>query len=206
MTIPTFPSLSGLSFPVKKTPVFNSLVHEAVSGVSTAQSLYPYALVKYDLPFDMLRSNSPYLELQQLLPFYKGRRGRALPFHFTDPDDYTVTAQSLGTGDNTTTDFGFVRADGAFVEPVQDARASGLLVYKNAVLQTLTTDYTILTTAEYATNYGVRFVIAPGAGVAVTATLTYDWLCRFDMDEQEFSNFMQSLWEVKSLKFKSVGQ
>lgn len=206
MAIPTFPTLPGLAFPVKKSPMYQSIIHESVSGVSTGQSTQPYPRYAFDLPFEFLRAASVYLELQTLMGFYQSCRGRAYPFHFSDPDDNAVVGQPLGLGDGVTTDFALLRSIGASSDPVQDAVAAGLIAYVNAV----PTAVTLLTTSQYATIYAIRFAAAPGAGAAVTVDFGYNWLCRFDMDTQEFSKFLRvnsaGLFEAKSVKFTSVLQ
>jgi len=165
MTIPTFPTLPGLSFPVKKSPTFQTIEHKAVAGNSTTQSPQPFAIYAYELPFEFLRADDVTLEIQTLMSFYTARRGKAQPFHFNDPDDNAVVGQSLGLGDGATVNFAFIRTMVSNADPVQDAIAAGLNVYVNGVLQTLGVDYTILTTAQYGTNYGVAFTVAPAAGL-----------------------------------------
>jgi uncharacterized protein (TIGR02217 family) len=210
MAFPTFPTLPGLSFPVKRSPTFQTIEHKAVAGNSTTQSPQPYAVYSYDLPFEFLRADNATLEIQTLMSFYQARLGKGLPFHFNDPDDNQVTGQSLGVGDGTTTDFGFVRTMVGVADPIQDAIAAGLVVYINGIAQPLTTGYSILSTSNYGTNYGIRFVVPVVAGRVVTADFSYNWLCRFDQDAQEFSQFTRlngkGLWEAKSVKFSTVQQ
>ncbi len=38
----------------------------------------------------------------------------------------------------------------------------------------------------------------------ITATFSYAFQCRFDDDEADFEQFMQNLWTLQSLKFRSV--
>jgi uncharacterized protein (TIGR02217 family) len=212
LAIPTFPTLPGLSFPVKRSPSFQTIEHKSVAGSSTAQSPQPFAIYAYDLPFEFLRADNATLEIHQLMGFYTGRIGKGLPFHFNDPDDNAVVGQVLGVGDGVATDFGFVRtiAGTALVDPIQDAIAAGLNVYINGVVQPLTVEYSVLTTTQYGTNYGIRFVAPVGAGQTITADFSYNWLCRFDQDAQEFSQFTRlngfGLWESKSVKFSTVLQ
>lgn len=210
MAILTFPTLPGLSFPVKKSPAFSTIEHFTVQGGSTTQSPQPYANYKFELPFEFLRADNATLEIQALMGFYAACLGKATPFHFNDPDDNSVTGQGLAIGDNVTTDFPFVRTMGQNVDPIQDVIAAGVNIYKNGALQTLTTAYSILSTAQYGTNYGIRFVAAPAAGTLITADFNFNFLCRFDDDALEFSKFQylngKGLWESKSVKFTSVPQ
>jgi hypothetical protein len=45
---------------------------------------------------------------------------------------------------------------------------------------------------------------APAPGAALTWTGRYAWLCRFDDDSLEFSNFMYLFWEAKTCSFTTV--
>jgi hypothetical protein len=47
---------------------------------------------------------------------------------------------------------------------------------------------------------------APALGAAITATFTYAFLCRFDGDDMDFEQFMSNLWQVQSVKFRSLRQ
>ena len=207
MSILTFPTLSGLTFPVKKSPLFQTLEYVSVNGVSTTQSTQPFTRYKFDLPFEFLRSDNVNLELQQLMSLFQACMGKANPFNFTDPDDNTVTGQQIGVGDGTTKAFGFVRVLQFAADPIQNANSAGLQVFVNGALKTLGTDYTILQTAQYGTNYGVQFTVAPAAAASITASFTFNWLCKFDDDTTDFSKFLylngKALWEAKSVKFTS---
>jgi len=46
-------------------------------------------------------------------------------------------------------------------------------------------------------------IALPGP-VAITATFAYAFNCRFLDDQADFENFMNGLWMVSSLKFRSV--
>jgi uncharacterized protein (TIGR02217 family) len=207
MTIPTFPTLLGVSYPVVRSPSFKTIEHESVSGVTTTQSPQAFARYDYDLPYEFLRTDSPNVELQTLMSFFQASLGKALPFHFSDPDDNAIAGQAIGTGDGATTDFGLVRTMGSVTDPVQDAIAAGLSITVDGVTQSLGTDYSLLTTSQYGTIYGIRFAggSIPGAS-AVTGTFSYNWLCRFNTDAAEFSKFMQYIWEAKSIPLRTVIQ
>jgi len=50
----------------------------------------------------------------------------------------------------------------------------------------------------------LTFATAPGDGVTVAADVAYAFQCRFLDDQSDFENFMSGLWQVQSLKFRSV--
>lgn len=189
MTIQTFPTLSGLTFPAKRSPIWSTLKHRNVSGKVSALQQWTSPLYKYDLPFSVLRSDSINLEWQTLLGFYNSVGGGAQMFRFTDPDDGSVTAQSFGTGDAATTTFQLVRSLGGFVEPVFDPDT--LAIYLNGVL-----------TAAYTESNGlITFTPAPGVGVAITWTGTFNWFARFDDDSIDLEKFAYQFWELKRITF-----
>lgn len=202
MDIPTFPILPGLSFPVKRLPSFQTIEHKAVAGNSTTQSPQAYPAYSYDLPFEFLRADNFTLEVQTLMSFYTARKGKGLPFHFRDPDDNFVLGQVLGIGDGATTDFALIRTMVSNVDPIQDATPGTLTPYLNGVVSIGAGG---LLTSQYGTMYGVRFPVAPAAGVIVSADFAFTWLCRFDEDQAEFAMLQylngKGLWEAKSIKF-----
>lgn len=85
----------------------------------------------------------------------------------------TQTLEAVGTGDGTTTAFAL---DKRYIDEAT------LLVYKDAVLQTLTTHYTF---GGNETAPTITFVSAPAGAVAITATYDYYHPVRFVSDEIE---------------------
>jgi len=85
---------------------------------------------------------------------------------------------------------------GGFVEPISSCNGIPT-VYLNGVVAT----------GGYAVDQGagvIAFDAAPGAGVAITATFSFSFRCRFLSDILDFNNFMLKLWELKKLQFVSV--
>jgi hypothetical protein len=123
-TPPSFPSLPGLGFSVHKKPTNSSRVATHVSGRDVRVPLYTYRLWEFELTIEGLDSGGVFSglglnSLQTLMGFHGLCLGQANPFLFTDPTDNSVTAQDLGEGDGTTTDFTFLRTQGGYVvDPV----------------------------------------------------------------------------------------
>lgn len=123
-------------------------------------------------------------DIDALIAFFRARRGRAVGFRFKDWSDYSVTAGNIGTGDGATTAFalrkqyvsGGVTINRTITKPV----AGTITVYKDAVEQTVTTDYTIDMTTGI-----VSFVSAPGNGEVITADFEFDVPVRFDTDQMD---------------------
>lgn len=212
MTILSFPqSLIGIAFPVERDPNWSTFIQEMINGKTTRIQLYTYPRYKYTVPFSYLGANSyaaTQTDWQQLQAFYNQVAGPVVPWHWNDPYDNSVTTQSIGTGDGTTTVFNFVRtlAAGSYssTEPTQDVTATNLKIYVNGVLQTITTDYTLVTDPNWGFIYAVQFVTAPANGYSITWTGNYQWPCQFDEDSIPFSNFAYGFWESKEVKFTTM--
>lgn len=115
-----------------------------------------------------------------MLNFFYVRRGKAYGFRFKDWVDYQLTAENIGTGNGVLTAFQITKtytdAGGSYVRNIYKP-VSGIAVYLNGVLQTITTHYTInLSTGV------ITFVTPPSAAVAVTVTGEFDVPVRFDTD------------------------
>lgn len=118
-------------------------------------------------------------QLDQLIAFFRARKGRADGFRFKDWTDYKVTAQNVGTGDGIATVFqlqkSYTSGSATETRTITKPVAGTVNVYKNAVLQTsgVTVD---------ATNGQVTFASPPANGVAITADFEFDVPVRFDTD------------------------
>lgn len=197
MSNAVFPNFPGLTFGVTRTPIWSTTPKRSVSGREFRSANMSYPRYKFKLGYEVLRQKGAYTEFTTLVGFFNARQGAFDSFLFTDPDDNTVAAQVIGTGDGSNKLFQLVRTFGGFVEPVFDAN-SAPLIYVGGVLKTLTVDYTINTVGL------VTFVTAPGAGVSVTWTGTFYRRVKFTQDSAEFAKFMANLWELKTLEIETV--
>ena len=197
-TTPIFPTLAGQGWSVHKRPTFSTRVASHVSGREVRSALYAATLYEYEVTFDALASSPSFAglgasSLQTLLGFYLQCQGQLGTFLYVDPTDSTVKSQTIGTGDGATTSFPLVRTLGAFTEPVSTVtQLSAATVGGVTQAATLVTPNTLI------------FPIAPAAGASITADYSYAFLCRFLDDQQDFENVMSGLWQVASLKFRSV--
>jgi hypothetical protein len=200
-TPPSFPTLAGLGWSVHKKPVFSTLVASHVSGREVRDALYRNPIWQFELTFDAL-SSSPVSypgaganSLQTLMGFFLQMQGQFGTFLYADPSDNTATNVSFATGDGTATTFTFSRFLGAFLEPVGWV-TSVSNVTLNGVSQP--------SGWALSTPNSLVFASAPGAGVSVAASFVYAFQCRFDSDDQDFEQFMSNLWQVESIKFRSL--
>lgn len=181
-----FPTFAGQSWPVKRTPIFNTKVVKATSGAEVRAYFSPYPVYKIELTFEYLSL----ADWANLGGFFKLQKGKWDWFYFNDINDNAVVGQSFGTGDGTTTAFQLVRSLGGFTEPVENVTGTPS-VYKDGVLQS--SGYTIGSTGI------VTFSAAPAAAAVLTWTGSFYWRVRFDQDEAEFVENMSQFFDLKKL-------
>lgn len=195
MSNAVFPSLPGLKWSAKRSPEFSTTIKTSVSGREYRAANMAYPRYRYRLAYEFLRDfRTGVDELRTLVGFFTARQGAFDSFLFTDPNDSSVTTETFGTGNGTTTAFQLVRSFGGFSEPVYNLNGSPS-IYKAGVLQTLTTHYTISSSGV------VTFVSAPANGNALTWTGSFYRRCRFLQDAADFEEFLNDLWELKQLEF-----
>jgi hypothetical protein len=203
-TPPSFPILAGQGWSVHKKPNWSTIVAPHVSGREVRFANYQYPIWEFEATFDGLTdlaspptnyANLGASSLQSLMGLFLQLQGQFGTFLYADPTDSLATAQSLGTGTGSATAFTFARTLGGFTEPVGWVTTVSN-VYLNGVNQASGWSLT--------TPNSLVFASAPGSGVAINATFAFAFECRFDDDNLDFEEFMQDLWKLESLKFKSV--
>jgi uncharacterized protein (TIGR02217 family) len=197
-----FPVLPGQGFFSMKRPVYSSTIARAASGREVRLQAYAAPRWEWTVGYEAIRRKSTLFELQALYGFFGSRFGKTLPFYYQDPDDNAVSAQGFGTGDGTTTIFQLYRTVGSstiytFLEPVLVVQGTPT-IFINGVAKTAGTDYVI------GLNGVITFTTAPAAAAALTWTGSYLYLCRFDTDSLDVSQFTAYHWEHKGLTFVSV--
>lgn len=118
MSSAVFPTLSGLEWPVTRTPVFDTVVQTSVSGKETRLAFQTTPRWKWEVSFSILRADSVNVEFQNLVGFFNSRQGMFDSFLYTDANDNTVSAQNIAIGTGALSNFQLVRTFGAFLEPV----------------------------------------------------------------------------------------
>lgn len=198
MSNAVFPTLPGLSWSVRRTPVWKTVSHESVSGMELRAALMTYPRWRFQLSYEFLRSGGGYAELQTLVGFFNQRRGSWDSFLWLDPADSTASWAPFGTGDGATKVFTLSRPLGGFLEPVQDF-VSAPSVYVAGALKASPTDYTI-------SAGKVTFAAAPASGAALTWVGQFYKRVRFERDETEFEEFLKDLHSAKKVDLITVKQ
>lgn len=195
-----YPDLPGIDVRVRKTPIFNTLLQETVSGREAAASFMAYPKWKFSIRYNVLRSAPEFSELQTLMDFFLARRGRFDSFLFTDPDDSSVADEPFGTGDGATASFQLIRKikAGGFAEPILNLNGAPIIKVAGAT-KTAGLHYNI--SASGLVTFTVGNI--PSAGQALTWSGAYFFRVRFLYDEMDFEKFLHQLHEARRVEFRS---
>jgi uncharacterized protein (TIGR02217 family) len=192
MALQLLPSLRGLAWPVTRSPQFSSLPQEAVSGKDNPIQLWPFPRYHYEQTYSVLRISAG--EFAQLMAFFNLAGGKAGAWLYNDPNDNAATDQIIGIGDGTRTQFGLVRNLGGAIEPVFAPAPAPVIKLNGAP-----TGAFILGTTGLITMSS-----PPGAGVQVSWTGTFYWVCRFDDDRIDFRQTMADFYDLQKLAFTTA--
>ncbi len=133
-------------------------------------------------------------QLDELIAFFRARKGRAHGFRFKDWTDYEAVGELLGTGDDAEIQFQLVKCypSGGVTEmrSVTKPVAGTVRIYLDGVEQ--------LSGWSVAVTTGVvTFSTAPATGIDVTADFEFDVPVRFDTDHMAVTieNFRLHRWQ-----------
>ena len=215
--IPIFPPLPQ-GFPVKVSAVLDTTLAttKSLREIRVAQQQSP--LWDIELLFEELRDQTQnqvpyqpfvlpivYQEYEELVSTWLSMYGQTGVFAFDCPWDDSRSNQLIGVGDGQTYAFSICRTWGL---GAQATTAPVSLV--NTVMAVMVNGIVVPSSRYYVNRNTLYFVDAkgffypPAAGLAVTMTFSYYYLCRFIEDEQDFEEFGKNRWTVPSLKFRAV--
>jgi uncharacterized protein (TIGR02217 family) len=179
-----------ISYGSKGGPVFSTDIITTFSGHEQRNINWQEALARYDVGSGIKTEH----EWQQLISFFRARRGRAVGFRYKDWSDYRAVNQLIGTGDDQTDKFQLVKnyKSGSYVykrvinKPVDN---SSCKIYKDGVLQE---EYSI----DFTTGI-VSFGSPVRQGERITADFEFDVPVRFDTDQLDLSidSFACGSWQ-----------
>ena len=188
-----YPELPGLAFGVIRGQIWRNKVAETDSGREFAQAIWSGPRRRYRLKYEFLRSGAVYAEMQTLLAFFNAHQGSFDTWRFRDPDDHEVTDEPLGTADGVRTTWQAAREFAGLVEPVYELDGAPVLKVDGVATTALTVG----------ANGLITFDTAPPNGAAITWSGAYFWRCRFLTDQMDFEKFMQDLWQLGQVEFKT---
>lgn len=232
MTLPIFPALPGLTWPVPKSSEFNTIQQESPNFMQTSVIQAGMPRWHWEMLYDVLRQNllQSYNEYQDLQGFILSLYGGGLDFLFSDPSDNSVgpallpdlspnpAAELQVWTDGTNYYSPIQRNMGGFYEDVTDLDG-GIAVYANGVLATAGTgagQYQLLGPGlAIPGNSTLGLYLLWGGGVSpatpVTAQFNFYFRCKMESDLQTFDQFLNTMWTIGgsesyssvSLKFMS---
>lgn len=200
MSTAILPSLAGLGIDVTRSPIWDTVVQQSLSGKETRYARQSYPRWKWELAYNVLRSTASYTELQQLAGFFNLRQGQYDTFLYRDVDDNTVTGQEIIIADGVKTTFQLIRTFGGFIEPVLAPKIVSA-VYLNGAL--LMSGYAVGNWGS-TTPGQITFTSAPASGTVITADFSYYWPVRMAADSISFSMFLSGYYKAKKFSFISV--
>lgn len=186
------------SFPSKK-PTFDTILHTPVSKRGEIRaSLQPFPIWEITYSLDNFRGAEqiPGSVYQYLLGFYIAMGGQFSDFLYWDENDNSVTDDFIAMGDGTTTTFQFIHSIGIGEDIVQNP------AYTPAP-PVISVDG-VATAVTIGQNGLFTFASPPALGKPITWTGSYYYRVRFADDGLEFDQFMDKLWELKTLRLQSV--
>ncbi len=168
-------------------PAFSTQVVTGASGAEQRNSEWADARLRFDAG-PGVRGEA---ELQELLAFFRARRGAAIGFRFEDPFDHVAEQQLLGTGDGVRTAFQLVKAYGDQVRRITRPVPGSVRLF--------------VAGSERVSGWtagakgAVQFDMPPAAGAQVLASFRFDVPVRFAEDRLSINRATFAAGEAPSV-------
>lgn len=207
MSTAAFPSLPGLTWPLTRTPIWQTRQQNSVSGKRINIADWSYPKHRWTLTYNFLRGSTPtYAELQTLEGFFNARYGSFDSFLYTDPDDYSAVGSTIGTGDSTAQAFQLYRTFGStvagFQEPILGPSTVSLVVVGGTTISS--TQYSVAVWGTTTPGVLTFSTFAPSTGAAIVCDFTFAWPVSFDADQMDFEQFVNKIWQLGQVSFTSL--
>jgi uncharacterized protein (TIGR02217 family) len=192
-----FPTFRGLQYPIGKTPHWNTIVQESISGVKKFLQCYTYPYYTFNLSFSYLSDmNLQQDDIHKLMGFYNQLGGAGQDFLFADPlfEDNRCVKQLFGTGDGEKKSFRLVHKYGTFVEPIFGMKDKPHIYVNDVETTAFTWDKTGL----------ITFTNAPAENATLKWTGRWFYRCHFQNDEAEFQQIFYGGWDLEEIVLESI--
>ncbi|TAE82246.1 MAG: TIGR02217 family protein [Alphaproteobacteria bacterium] len=157
-------------------PVFSTLITSTVAGYEQRTSHWSEARAVYNVAHGVKTQH----QLDQLIAFFRARRGRAQGFRFKDWSDYHGTNVTLATANGTTTIFPLVKhymsGTDTAIRRIHKPVTGTVKIYHNGTLQN--SGYSVNNTTGI-----ITYNNAPANGVVISADYEFDVPVRFETDQ-----------------------
>lgn len=207
MSTQAYPVLPGLTWPVVRTPIWQTRTQNSVSGKKLNLADWSYPKRRWVQTYNFLRGAGPtYSEQQTLEGFFNTMFGSFGSFLYADPRDASVTGSTIGTGDSTDRTFQLSRVYGStlfgFSEPIFAPTAITKMVVGATTLSS--TQYGFGLWGSSAPGIVTFSTFAPSTGAAVVASFAFSWPVSFDSDSMDFEEFVKQIWQLSGVSFTSL--
>jgi hypothetical protein len=203
-----FPTLRGVTYPVRKTAEFNTGVRQVTSGRETATAFMAYPRWIFELGFDYLPDRTPgssgYTDYRTLQGFFLQLQGRFGAFLYRDEDDYRAVADAIATADGVTLQWSFVRNFGGFAEPVGQIDLSTLATFAATAVNTSTSAIS-LPSHGLTTGQGPVWISGSGALPGGLAATTAYWVIALDADNFQLASSSANALARTPISLTSAG-
>lgn len=182
-----------ISYGAKGGPNYEVDIVTTKAGYEHRSLIRPEALCKYNISCGIKRPE----QFQQVIAFYRARKGKAIGFRFKDWTDFQAVNTEIGIGDGSTVAFQLSKMykdEGGYeIRTISKPVDGTVMIYVDGV-------YTPTVTVDTTTGV-VTFPAAPAASTVITADFEFDVPVRFDTDMQdmEYANFNSIQWTNISL-------
>lgn len=192
-----FPTFRGLTYPIGKTPHWNTITQESISGIKKFLQCYTYPYYTFTLTFSYLSDEDMHQDdIHRLMAFYNTLGGAGQDFLFADPlfEDNRCVKQEFGVGDGSTKKYRLIHQYGDYFEPV-----FGMAMKPHIYLNTTET-----TAFTWDRNGIITFNSAPSNGTVLRWTGRWFYRCHFQNDEADFQQLFQGGWDLEELVLESI--
>ena len=181
-----------VSFGAKGGPEFNTNVVIFNSGFEQRESKWSSSRLRFDVSTGLKTK----AQLDELISFFRARKGRAIGFRFKDWVDYKVKSQVIGNGDGITREFQLVKSytygDFVCTRIINKPVINTVKIYLDSVEQSSGFE------VDFESGR-ICFDFAPLENIVITADFEFDVPVRFDND---FLNI--SMENLKSGKIDKI--
>ena len=160
-------------------PVFSTDIITTSSGYEQRNIRWSNARAKYNIATGIKTEE----QWQELIAFFRARKGKAIGFRFKDWSDYKGINETIGIGDNIKTDFQLVKNYNSNITVSRNITkpvTGTVKIYIDSILQ--------ISGVNIDTTTGiVTFSTPPSIDSIITADFEFDVPVRFDTDEMAMS-------------------
>jgi uncharacterized protein (TIGR02217 family) len=184
-----------ISYGAQGGPKYAVEITKTKAGYEQRNLNIPEGLCQYDVAHGVKKRQ----QYNELLAFFRARKGKLYGFRYKDWLDYKAFDQTIGIGDGSTTTFQLIKtyADdvGTDIRTINKPVPNTVIVYVNGILYS-TDDWS----CDYTTGL-ITFTTAPIKAAAITADFEFDVPVRFDIDQMaaSYDDFQAINWKNISL-------